>query len=235
MSSAIPKSQSKKPAQTRFDNIFFHPKRRSFLVTKNFTPGRSIFGEALLRIGKEEYREWDPSRSKLAAGIMNRISQIAVRQGSKVLYLGASHGYTPSFVSDIVGKEGFVFCVEFAPTVAKQLVRVCRLRENMAPLLEDANHPERYAGRVVVCDVLYQDVAQRNQVEIFRKNLSLLIREGGFGLLAVKSRSIDVTKKPRAVFAEVARQLEAFCTVVDWRTLEPFEKDHALFVCKRRQ
>ena len=66
------------------------------------------------------------------------------------------------------------------------------------------------------------------------KNCDCFLKQDGFGLLAIKARSIDVTKKPSVIFKEVMKELEKSITVVDYRVLEPFEKDHALFVCKKR-
>jgi fibrillarin-like pre-rRNA processing protein len=77
------------------------------------------------------------------------------------------------------------------------------------------------------------DVAQRNQAEIFIKNCNMFLKKNGFGLLAVKSRSVDITKKPRQVYQEVRKKLERELTVVDYRVLDPFEKDHCMFVVKK--
>ena len=55
-------------------------------------------------VNKLEYRVWNVFRSKLAASIVNGISEIFIQPGSKVLYLGAASGTTVSHVSDIVGE-----------------------------------------------------------------------------------------------------------------------------------
>ena len=204
------------------------------LYTKNLTPRKQVYGERLIKIGKEEFREWNPKRSKLGAALAKGISQMGIKPGSVVLYLGAASGTTVSHVSDIVGKEGFVFAVEFSPVVTRKLVFLCEERKNIAPILEDANHPERYKDYVSEVDVVFQDVSQRNQVSIFLKNYNAFLKKGGFGLLALKARSIDVTKKPKQVFNEVMKELEANTTVVDYRVLEPYEKDHCLFICKKK-
>ena len=52
-------------------------------------------------VNKLEYRVWNVFRSKLAASIVNGISEIFIQPGSKVLYLGAASGLTISHVSDI--------------------------------------------------------------------------------------------------------------------------------------
>ncbi|RLF13273.1 MAG: fibrillarin-like rRNA/tRNA 2'-O-methyltransferase, partial [Thermoprotei archaeon] len=40
------------------------------LATLNLAPGVRVYGEALIRKGGDEYRVWDPYRSKLAASIL---------------------------------------------------------------------------------------------------------------------------------------------------------------------
>ncbi|MFH1398492.1 MAG: fibrillarin-like rRNA/tRNA 2'-O-methyltransferase, partial [Candidatus Woesearchaeota archaeon] len=206
--------------------------KRTMLLTKNLTPGMAVYTEKLIKEDDSEYREWDPKRSKLAAAILKGLSQLSLRPGNTVLYLGASTGTTVSHVSDIVGKEGFVFAVEFAPRVCRELVFLAEIRKNIAPILADANHPETYFHKVLQADFLYQDIAQKNQAEIFLKN-QMLLKNGGFSILCVKSRSIDITKKPRQVFLEVRKQIEQNLTIVDSRFLDPFQKDHCMFVCKK--
>jgi len=213
----------------KFYNIYQDGKN---LLTKNLIKGSS-FDEQIIRKNNEEYRVWDIRRSKLAAAIVKGISQIGLKPGDKVLYLGASYGYTPSFVSDIVGEKGFVFALDFAPRSTRDLYFLCLKRKNMTPLMEDAFHPETYKDNIVEVDFLYQDIAQRNQAEIFVKNLQFL-KKDGFAVLCVKARSIDVTKRPKDVFSQVKTYLEKYITIVDYRALDPFEKDHCVFVCKKK-
>ena len=204
------------------------------LYTLNLTPGSTVYDERLSKKGGHEYRSWSPERSKLAAAILKNISQIGIMPGSVVLYLGASTGTTVSHVSDIVGREGFVFAVEFAPRVARELVFLAQERPNIAPILADANRPETYLKNVAKADAVYQDIAQKNQVEIFLKNMDLFLKKGGFGLIAVKARSIDMTRKPKSIYNEVKRELEKSLIIVDNRVLEPFEKDHCFIIVKKK-
>lgn len=215
--------------------IFRERKGKKILYfTKSVYPGFRGFDERIEKINGEEFREVKPERSKFIAAIAKGLSQTGIRHGSIVLYLGASHGYTPSFMSDIVGKEGFLFCLDFAPRVVKDLVFVCEKRGNMAPMLEDAAHPENYAIAVPKVDAVFQDIAQREQVKIFLKNCNMFLKPGGFGLLALKARSVDVSKNPNQLFKEVRAELEKNILVVDYRELDPFEKDHAFFVVKKK-
>jgi len=207
--------------------------RKRYIYTKSAYPGYNVYGERTVKKDGIEYREWDPSRSKIAAAIMKGCPNIFIRKGHIVLYLGAASGTTASHVSDIVGKDGFVFALDFAPRVIRDLVFVCEHFKNMAPMLEDAFHPEVYKKKVTEVDIVFQDIAQKNQVEIFLKNVKMFLRKGGYALLAVKSRSIDVTKKPKQVFREILHKLEKEIKVIDSRDLGPYEKDHMLYICKK--
>lgn len=138
--------------------------RRKVLLTKNLVKGVKVYGEKLFIDGNDEYREWIPYKSKLASAILKGCPNTGIRKGDVVLYLGAASGTTASHVSDIVGKEGFVFALDFAPRVVRELVFVCEKRKNMAPLLEDANNPDSYKDKISKeVDVVYQDIAQKNQ------------------------------------------------------------------------
>lgn len=195
----------------------------------------SFFGEFVVSVDGTLYREVDPSRSKLFAGIAKGLSQIGFKQDSSVLYLGASHGYTVSFLSGMV-LEGCVFALDFAPRVVSDLVFVSQQLSNVAPLMANAKIINSYKGSLPSSgvDVVFMDIAQKDQVGIFLKNCDNFLKQGGFGLLALKARSEDVTKNPKDVFREVRKRLDEKKTVVDYRELAPFENDHALFVVKNR-
>lgn len=223
--------------QTKFQNIYEQRKgRRPTILTENLAPSISVYGETLVNEKGIEYREWNPRRSKLAAAIHNGIKEIGIKQGDIVLYLGAASGTTVSHVSDIVKKDGFVFALDFAPRVMRDLVYVCEQRKNIAPLMADANQPQSYLPFVSSVDIVYQDVAQRNQLEIFLKNVDLFLKKGGYGMLAVKARSIDVIKKPKEIFREVKKELEESgkVDIIDARELEPHTRDHVFFVVRKR-
>jgi len=204
------------------------------IFTKSILPGKAPFDERIVKDDNEEYREFDPMRSKLAAAIVKGCTNAGIRKDDVVLYLGAASGTTVSHVSDIVGNGGFVFAVDIAPRVTRDLIFLCYERKNIAPVLADANKINLLKERVCVADVLYQDVAQKNQIEIFLKNVDLFLKSNGYALLAVKARSIDVTKQPKQIFREFKEKLEKNLTIIDYRELEPFQKDHCMFICKKK-
>ncbi|HIH25265.1 fibrillarin-like rRNA/tRNA 2'-O-methyltransferase [Candidatus Woesearchaeota archaeon] len=218
----------------KFDNVFnIQDKNRRILVTKNLSPGKAFFKERLFNVDDIEYREFNPTRSKLAASIVKKISFMPIKKDEKILYLGASHGYTPSFVSDIIGDNGLVFCLDFAPRVVRDLYMICEERKNMIPILADANKPETYKDRISNVNIIFQDIAQKIQVEILFKNL-IFLNPKGYVVIAIKSRSIDVTQNPRKIFREVEEKLSSRLKIIDKRELDPFERDHILFVCQKK-
>lgn len=215
--------------------IFVVPGKNRRLCTRSLAPGLSEFDEFIIREGSDEYRVWDPSRSKLAAALHLGCKDPGLRPGDVVMYLGASHGYTPSFVSDIIGKDGLIFALDFAPRVVRDAVFLAQRRSNIAPIMADAHHPERYAERACQVDWLYQDVAQKDQVDIFLKNIKWFLKGGGLACLALKARSVDVSKKPREVFAKVRQSLEKEVTILESVELDPLQKGHCFFVVKNER
>ncbi len=220
-------------AKSKIFEVFESQGKKKQLYTVNLVPGSNVYGEKLIRENDVEYREWDASKSKLAAAILKGSPNIGIRKNDVVLYLGAASGTTVSHVSDIIGHNGIVFAVDLAPRVMKDLIFLCYKRKNIAPILADAGNTNILKERVSAVDVIYQDVAQKSQIEIFLKNIELFLKDGGYALLALKARSIDVTKQPKHIFREVKEILEKELTIIDYRELEPFQKDHCMFICRK--
>jgi fibrillarin-like pre-rRNA processing protein len=212
----------------------YEDRARKKLYTLNLTPGKRVYDEQLVKQNNIEYREWDAYSSKLAATILNGCKNIFLRKNDVILYLGSASGTTVSHVSDIVGKEGFVFAVDVAPRVIKDLIFNCGARKNIAQVLVDANHTKELVERASIVDVIYQDIAQKNQVDILLKNINIFLKKGGYAIIAIKARSIDVTRHPKQIFNEVREKLEKELIIVDYRTLEPYQKDHCMFICKNK-
>ena len=60
------------------------------VATLNLAKGSNVYGEKLVRQDGEEYRLWDPFRSKLAASLKKGLKNMPIKNGTKELYLGAS-------------------------------------------------------------------------------------------------------------------------------------------------
>ena len=201
------------------------------LFTRSFAPGTRVYGERLHTFDNAEYREWSPKRSKLSAYLTLKGKEMPIKSDSRVLYLGAASGTTASHVSDLV-PDGVVYCVEFSQRTFRDLVAVCGQRKNMIPLLGDATQPDSFGFAVDNVDVVYQDVAQKSQHKILADNMEKF--SARHGMLALKSRSEDVTAYPEKIIDNAKKGLkERDLTVLDCIRLDPYEKDHAMIVVRR--
>jgi len=220
--------ESMEPLSFTSDSVFLD---RGRLYTVSMCPGKRIYGERLFTLSGTEYREWDPRRSKLSAYLTVGGKHFPFKKDSKVLYLGASSGTTPSHVADICA-EGKVYCVEFAQRMFRNLVGTCETRSNMMPILGDATRPEEYSMFADSVDVVYQDVAQKMQAKILCDNMDAF--NARYGMVAVKARSEDVTASPESIFKEAEKVIrDRGYRIVDDEPLEPFEKAHAMIVIER--
>ena len=206
---------------------------RGSITTRNAEPGRRVYNERLMREGSEEYRVWDPFRSKLCGALKKGLKIFPFAPGGKTLYLGASTGTTISHLSDVVGPEGEIYAIEIAPQCMKLLLANVGGRQNIIPIHADAHHPEEYSD-VGSVDALYQDVAQPDQDDILLKNARMFLKKDGIAMICIKSQSIDVTKEPDEVFRMVLGKLEGPFEVLEKLKLEPYDKDHLFAVLRYR-
>jgi len=193
----------------KYSNVYISgPPHNLKLYSKNLVPGNKVYGEKLIIFKGEEYREWDPYRSKLAAMILEKPSVDFLSSELKCLYLGASSGTTISHLSDIV-YNGIIYGVEFAERSMRQLIQNTNNRKNIVPILGDANFPEKYANSVFTnIDLVYQDIAQPNQAQIAIANCSYYLKDKGTLILAIKSQSIDSVQKPEKIYIQEKKILE---------------------------
>lgn len=212
----------------------FRQADKLFTISPESARGQRVYNEKLFTNKGVEYRSWNPYRSKLAAGIKKGI-MVDFSADFHVLYLGAAMGTTVSHIADIVSK-GVVFAVEHTPLAMNSLLGVSKIRKNIIPILEDANHPDRYSSLVGPVAILYQDISQRNQAHIFIENTHRYLQEGGVGILMVKARSIDVALKPNEAYKLVVQELINAGIQIDSVTeLTPYDKDHAMIVTKPKK
>ena len=199
-------------------------------ATPNLVRGLTVYGEKLVKLDDEEYRIWDPFRSKLAAAMRKGLRDFPLKYGDKVLYLGASTGTTVSHVSDLVGNKGLVFAVEPAVRVARELIEnVASKRKNVIPIIQDARRPESYFSVFGNVDLVYCDIAQSDQTEIAIKNCNNFLKNEGILLIVIKTRSIDVTMSPHSVVVRESEKLRKNNFHINQTiNLDPFDKDHAL-------
>ncbi|MDD2678968.1 MAG: fibrillarin-like rRNA/tRNA 2'-O-methyltransferase [Candidatus Nanoarchaeia archaeon] len=212
--------------KTNYNNVF--REGNDYYTKSLIKPAKSVYGEKIIG----EYREWVGKRSKLGAALHKNLRTFAFKKESTVLYLGASSGTTCSHLSDIV-VNGMIFGVDLAPRIFYKFIELSKERKNLFPILADANRMEEYEF-IPKCDVIFQDIAQKDQVRIFINNCEKFLKNDGIAYLSVKSRSIDVTKKPMHIFEAVKNKLKEKFIIIEERGLQPYEKDHELFVVKKK-
>jgi fibrillarin-like pre-rRNA processing protein len=202
---------------------------KEHIATINLLKGVTLYGEKLISRNGNEYRTWDPFRSKLAAAYIKGLHFEFSNIGN-VLYLGASTGTTVSHLSDIVGQSGKIFAVESSTRVARELIsNVSSKRTNVIPIVEDARKPRSYFSIFDKMDLVYCDIAQPDQTTIAIDNCKIYLKEAKSMLIVIKTRSIDVTMSPKNVISQEINKLENNSFEIKQKIdLEPFDKDHAM-------
>ena len=204
----------------------YKEKNKLFTENPKESKGIKVYNEKIINKKGKQYRSWNPYRSKMAAALLKNLN-IPIQKNSKILYLGASTGTTVSHISDII-TDGRIYAVESSPVSFKKFSKLYHQRNNIIPILEDANHPDRYHPLVPKVDIIYQDISQRNQADIFTRNIKIFLKKNGKAYLMVKARSIDVSSKPKKIYEIVAKQLQKNdIKIKDIVELRPYEKDHA--------
>lgn len=216
----------------KFDGVFTEGGN---IFTVNLTPGQRVYGEDLVFRNDVEYRKWDFTRSKAAAALKNGLQNFPLKKGSSCLYLGVASGTSASHFSDIIGKDGIIYGVDIAERVLRDLILHAEKRGNIAPVLADTRSPETYAGIVLdKVDLIFEDVASNDQVEILIRNCDRFLKKGGYAMIAIKSQSIDVTKDPEQVYKECLVELKKHLEVIEKVKLDPHEKHHLLVVLRKK-
>ena len=128
-------------------------KKRSFLEIKE----------------KKYWIAWNPYHSKLAAYILAKGMYWPFTKKSIVLYLGAAEGTTIRFLSNICS-DGRIIGVDISPTSMAELLLLAEDKTNIIPFLGDAHFPKQYEPHVNSPDIIYQDIAQSDQLDIFIRN-----------------------------------------------------------------
>jgi fibrillarin-like pre-rRNA processing protein len=178
------------------------------LAVENSVPGFRPFDDELVREGKKEYRIWNPNRSKLGAALVKGIKEMPINRDSKILYLGAAHGFTVSYISNILTDvKGIIYAVEFSERCFNELLPMCQKYKNISPIMADARKPELYYW-IEKVDVVFCDISQPDETEIAIRNCKEFLKPEGYLMLSIKSRSIDR------------------------KTLDPLERAHAFILAR---
>lgn len=222
-------------AHPKFSNVYISGVPNNLkLYSKNLIPGNRVYGEKLITFKGEEYREWDPYRSKLAAMILEKPSLEFLAKDLNCLYLGASSGTTISHLSDVL-YNGIIYGVEFSERSIRQLIQNSDKRKNIVPILGDANFPESYANSIFTSiDLIYQDIAQPNQAQIAIENCNYYLKDNGILIFAIKSQSIDSVQKSEKIYDQEKKIIEkSGYTIIDSINIHKFAANHIMLTVQK--
>lgn len=190
----------------------------------------SVYGETVKKTKGGYLRQWDPRRSKFSAALHKKIRFMPFMRTSSVLYLGASSGTTVSHISDLCD-QGKVYAVEISYDSFVKLLDLASQRDNIYPILEDANTVEKFSFFVGHVDIIYQDIAQRNQTQIFNTNAKFF-KTARKAILILKAKAITSKKKEREILDQAIGEIEDF-KVKEIIDLRPYDKANYLIYMER--
>ncbi len=210
--------------------------------TRNAVKGVSVRKERRKRDGKNEWRYWDPTKSKVAASLhrtkRNPI-HLLPKIGQSCLYLGASIGGTLSHIHDCVcgsgnHHKGNIVAVDISPRMMRDLVQLCHRRPGIIPLLADARKVEGLSPFInKKVDWLHQDLSIADQAKNFVKISNVFLKSGGVGLLSLKGDSERISEGDLEIrFQNAERVLEGSnLEIIERIDLKGLEENHILFHC----
>ena len=167
---------------------------------------------------------WNPYHSKLAAYILGEGENWPFSKECNILYLGAAEGNTISFLSVICDK-GKIIGVDISPMAMAELVKLAEKRNNIIPFLGDAHFPEKYEIYAGNPDIIYQDIAQSDQIEIFIRNYHFFKPKCGF--LMIKSHSMS--GKNKDIFEKSKELLEKEFNLLEIIDIKKWAKGHKAY------
>ena len=121
--------------------------------------------------------------------------------------------------------------VESAYEPFVKLIKLSEGRKNIYPILEDANYFEKYSFFLSKIDLIYQDISQRNQVQIFNSNAAGC-PSARSAILILKMRAISSRLSEKQILNRSLEEIEGF-RVKEVINLKPFHKAHYLIYMER--
>lgn len=213
------------------------------LWSRNSTRGKSVGNERRKRDGRIEWRQWDPSRSKVAAALLitsQKASELLPGPGDTCLYLGASSGTTVSHIHDMVcgsnnHHNGQIIAVEISPRMMRDLSSLAEDRPGLIPILTDARETPSYAPLMrEKAHWIHQDLSIADQAENFITIARSTLQAGGIGLLSLKAASERHSEGDDFSRFSSAEKLlkESELELVERIDISKFQDQHVVFVVK---
>ena len=179
----------------------------------------------LLQIRKNDgWDIWNPYHSKLSAYLMAGGENWPFKKNSKVLYLGSAEGNTISYLSEICLTNN-ITAVEISAVAMAELLVLAKTKENIIPCLEDAHFPEKYRIQANNPEIIYQDIAQNDQVDIFIRNCKFFNPKQAFLMLKTQS----ISNKKKKILEDTENLLKEIFKTVESININKWAKGHSAY------
>ena len=156
------------------------------LATKNIVKGTKTPKEKIVLVNDEEFLEWNPYNSKLAAAIRNGLQILPIIKNSKIICINPLEESTILHISNIVGSRGIVFVIDDNKNKKSFLKKLADTHKNIIPIydnLHELSHSSSITGKG---DALYVDIPESDQMEMIIENCGSFLKNEGFLMLIAK-------------------------------------------------
>ena len=167
---------------------------------------------------------WNPYNSKLSAYLIAGGKNWPFKKNSKILYLGSAEGNTISYLSEICSTNT-ITAVEISAVAMAELLVLAQVKENIIPCLDDAHFPEKYRIQANNPDIIYQDIAQNDQVDIFIRNCNYFKPKSAFLMLKTQS----ISGKNKTIFEDTKMKLNEIFENVEIININKWAKGHSAY------
>ena len=159
------------------------------LATKNIVKGTKTRKEKIVIVNNEEFLEWNPYKSKLAAAIRNGLQILPIIKNSKVVCINPLEESTILHISNIVGSGGSVFVIDVDKNKKSFLNKLADTHKNIIPIYDTVDELSFSSSITEKVDALYVDLPESEQIEQIVRNYGSLLKNEGFLMLVAKKDS----------------------------------------------
>ena len=156
------------------------------LATKNIVEGTKTHKEKIVIVNDEEFLEWNPYKSKLAAAIRNGLQILPIIKNSKVVCINPLEESTILHISNIVGSEGSVFVIDVDKNKKSFLNKLVNTHKNIIPIYDKVDELSFFSSITGKVDALYVDIPESEQIEQIVEKYGSLLKNEGFLMFVTK-------------------------------------------------
>ena len=156
------------------------------LATKNIVKGTKTRKEKIVIVNNEEFLEWNPYKSKLAAAIRNGLQIIPIIKNSKIVCINLPEESTMLHISNIVGSGGSVFVIDVNKNKKSFLNKLVNTHKNIIPIYDKVDELSFFSSITGKVDALYVDIPESEQIEQIVEKYGSLLKNEGFLMFVTK-------------------------------------------------